>query len=1258
MTKAVFARPVIALRRSANFGGGLWALLLCGCRAGLRALPVRQAILIPPLLCATLLFWAAPSLGHASLSAASALPGHAEASGGILAFSPLHDALTPRSLGSQLKQAALSDPVASRILQYWDGADTIGNGKADGGDGEWNASAANWTGGGDGQNPDFSLNAPWQGAGAAAVFAGLGGVVTVQEVQDFDSLQFRSDGYRITGGELRVSPYAGDSGTVDVAEGVTASIASAFSGGGLIKTGAGELLLQGENQYSGKTEIREGRLVGGGANNFSPASMHEITGGELVVGSGPQHIGGLSGNGGALDLGASSLIVGQESEASFSGALKGGAGSVFRLEGGGELALMNIDDFSGAFALAEGASLELSGRAGLVVNAPLSGEGTLALRAGAAADELRFGEGVGRDFAGRAELRRGRLELDDAAESALAKAALSVKAGASAALDQNRAVRALELDGGELRYTYGNGRPAALLSVEDLAVTDKGASVVLEHKEQSQVRALLPDLDRNLYDYSGAAAETLLIAASGKVSGSAGRIAFLDADGARLDEARETALEQNGDRVGTAVFGLGAALVDSGENKGLYYKEGLTELEASRGKSVVLDSDKASSDSPRLEARLAGQGGFTFTGAKRAGVGNALSSYTGPTRVEGADLVFEADNAFGKTESLHIDAQGKVDLNGHSQTVGALSGPSGASLSLGPGKDRKGGLIVDQSVDSSYGGVIEGYGDLQKLGEGRLALSGKNSFSGKTEVRAGVLAVQGRLESPTVNVRNGASLSLSSSATIQGNVQVSGGGELVLGNGGALEGDLSMAQSSVIAARNDNKALAVEGKVGLSDDMRLELRGADWTTGRYELLSAANPADLSAFSGIFVPGLVEEYSVENDSGTLVLRYTERNPGKLSSNQKRLFATLAEMDKSSPMYQALSGVESSALGSALDMLSGEMHSSLRNSLSLIDRGFSKRLSRHISQASLNRRPILTDESSYMDPGDYDRFATYSGNYYGSNYSLWAGVGGTHAAIDAKNGAAKSSLEGPEVAVGLDALLDDGVMLGGALQYSYKDLEVDGRKSDADIHSYTIGLYAGRELPLAGNVLRLLMGGSYSYHDIDSTREVRVSAVKENLEAEYKANSANIYAEAAYSMVIAEKFHAEPFLNVGWNWLRTDKFTEEGGQAALKGGSKPSDIFISLLGLRFDLPLLDVLHLNASVGWEHLYGNLDQSLRLGFHRGGDSFRVKGNSLSRDELSLGLGAALNLSDSLSVKIDYDGGIGKDSETHGGSATLIYRW
>ncbi|WP_158516269.1 autotransporter-associated beta strand repeat-containing protein [Bosea vaviloviae] len=171
------------------------------------------------------------------------------------------------------EQVNLAVLGAGQIMQFWDGADTLGNGTVDGGAGTWDATSTSWTG----LPGQAGVNAPWQSS--VAVFQGTPGVVTVGGTQAFDTLQFNTDGYVLNGGQLGIGVAGG--GTINVnGLGLTATINSAIVDGigtSLTKVGAGTLNLSGVNTYTGGTTVSDGTLglLAGGvlASNVTVATV-------------------------------------------------------------------------------------------------------------------------------------------------------------------------------------------------------------------------------------------------------------------------------------------------------------------------------------------------------------------------------------------------------------------------------------------------------------------------------------------------------------------------------------------------------------------------------------------------------------------------------------------------------------------------------------------------------------------------------------------------------------------------------------------------------------------------------------------------------------------------------------------------------------------------------------------------------------------------------------------------------------------------
>ncbi len=221
-----------------------------------------------------------------------------------------------RTVGAQLEtgvagQVNLAVLGVGQAMQFWDGTTTTGSGSVNGGAGTWASFGTNWT------TSTGSANAGW--GGSVGVFAGsAGGAVTVAGTQGFDTLQFKTNGYALSGGTLAIMPASGRVGTFNVDSGITVSIASAIADGGgtgLEKAGGGTLILSGLNTYTGGTTISQGTLAIAGAQPLGTGTV-TLNGGTLSMGDcGCGSISlsndfAISATGGTLDAGAGELEIG------------------------------------------------------------------------------------------------------------------------------------------------------------------------------------------------------------------------------------------------------------------------------------------------------------------------------------------------------------------------------------------------------------------------------------------------------------------------------------------------------------------------------------------------------------------------------------------------------------------------------------------------------------------------------------------------------------------------------------------------------------------------------------------------------------------------------------------------------------------------------------------------------------------------------------------------------------------------------------
>ncbi len=174
---------------------------------------------------------------------------------------------------------------------------------------------------------------------------------------------------------------------------------------------------------------------------------------------------------------------------------------------------------------------------------------------------------------------------------------------------------------------------------------------------------------------------------------------------------------------------------------------------------------------------ISGSYGFTKTGVGVLQL-NAPGTYAGSTSVNGGTLRLASATAIPLTSQVNVGASGTVNVNGLAVNFGGISG-SGA-IQLGAGSLTIGGNLAD----STFSGVISGGGSLVKTGSETLTLGGANTYTGATNINAGIvrLAANNALPASTfVAIATGATLEL---ATFNQTVaSVTGTGTVALGAG-------------------------------------------------------------------------------------------------------------------------------------------------------------------------------------------------------------------------------------------------------------------------------------------------------------------------------------------------------------------------------------------------------------------------------------------------------------------------------------------
>jgi outer membrane autotransporter protein len=179
-------------------------------------------------------------------------------------------------------------------------------------------------------------------------------------------------------------------------------------------------------------------------------------------------------------------------------------------------------------------------------------------------------------------------------------------------------------------------------------------------------------------------------------------------------------------------------------------------------------------------------------------------------------------------------------------------------------------------------------------------------------------------------------------------------------------------------------------------------------------------------------------------------------------------------------------------------------------------------------------------------------------------------------------------------------------------------------------------------------------------VETSRFVDVGPLQESLSAEYDADLGQLFTELGYAFKIAEKTSLEPFAGVAWSNLDTAGFREIGGVSALGSDGYENELVVSTLGLRarreFNLGSLPA-QLRATLAWQHAFGDDDPTADLAFG-GGSPFTIHGAPIDRDAALIEVGAAVNLTDSLTLGAAYVGRFSSDNQENTARASVIWNF
>ena len=654
-----------------------------------------------------------------------------------------------------------------------------------------------------------------------------------------------------------------NTGTVRFNRATAGTYAGVISGtGGLTVTGNGKITLTGANTYTGATLVQSGAAltIGDGSGSGSVGNTAITNNGALEI---------LAGSSGTASVGAAGALTGTGAFAAsgrkvhlYSDITQSGAVTLTQLGAGGNYQDAIELKKAGTTTITAG-SIALSGDVGK----DLSDGNTLALDTSAANGTIDLDISLG---------RAGVMYIPTGFTANAGSGAINVTGTGMA--DTGWRLTPVRLTGGAITVSAAVNTNATLTIANSAASTISGAlsgSGALT-KQGSGTLTISAVGSR-----SGAltVSEGTLAIAVGTTGAANGNSSGLGNGGNAITVASGARLHFTGGNSRTAGYHSGAVAINGGR-----ITFDTSDNSFAAGNTLTFDVAAGTIDgsgqwrmrdgSNRVVVTAAASGSVISVADLRLTTSGGNHTFDVDDGGSAADLTISgAINSFFGGERLTKVGAGTLVLSGAASVDGGLTisagtlqvGAGGTTGSVAGSIANNSILVFNRSDDLTHGSLISGSGQLSKVGDGVLTLTGANTFSGGTAVSTGTLRVGhlAALGSGSVSIFDGGTLDLANFAVT--NVINFAGGSLI--NAGSLAGGVSVTGN---VSASDINALAVS-EVSLGSGATVDLSAV---TKDIVVTGNATLQNLGSFTGkLAVAGALDLSSAGNrpSGATIELR---------------------------------------------------------------------------------------------------------------------------------------------------------------------------------------------------------------------------------------------------------------------------------------------------------------------------------------------------------------------------------------------------
>jgi subtilase-type serine protease len=577
--------------------------------------------------------------------------------------------------------------------------------------------------------------------------------------------------------------------------------------------------------------------------------------------------------------------------------------------------------------------------------------------------------------------------------------------------------------------------------------------------------------------------------------------------------------------------------------------------------------------------------------------------------------------------------------------------------------------VDTKGYTSIWSNPISGPGDLTKRGEGTLVLTGNSTFTGPTTVLGGTLAVDGSIVSE---------IGVSGQGVLAGYGAV---GTTIAGQGGAIapgsvldpdnamgvltiNGNFQQGAGSIyqagIAPGEASDLIDVSGSATIDGGSAVELmrQGAGQVSidTRYTLLTAAGGVNgvYGSLTGTLVTDSpFVDFELAYDPRNVFLD-VDRTPTTFAdvahtSNQRSAATAKQALGPGHVIHDSILFLTEAESRTAFNLLSGEIHASVHSALIQ---------NSHFVRDAANDRIRAAFEGIGAAPVPvmaYGPDGAASAPATTEKYAVWGQGFGAWGHLDGDGNAARLDHSTGGFIAGGDALVGGEWRLGLLAGYSHTSFDVDDRAASGSSNNYHLGLYAGTQRGPLG----FRSGLSYTWHRIETDRVVAFPGFSDGHAADYDAGTFQAFGELGYRLDTAA-VSFEPYANLAYVNFDADDFSEDGGAAALSSGDRSSDATFTTLGLRASSQFMlgsMTATVRGGIGWQHAFGDVTPETSLAI-AGGSSFAVRGVPIAEDAALIEAGLDVNLTETATLGLDYQGQLASDAQEHGFNAKLAVRF